>query len=143
MRSWKCVFMMAALFAAALSAQPSVTLIGNNNGWVPPGSPSYGIAQGAIFAIKGANLGPAATAVRTADGEKVQLHSRGRVRWPFADIKPGPGAGRGTKDALTAAAHGKLAVLIAQPDADHVAVAVAHGKRPSQVRRGPGRTDRF
>src|SRR3974390_3408952 len=44
--------------AASLFGQPAVTRIGNNYGWLLPGSPGYGIAQGSIFAVKGTHLGP-------------------------------------------------------------------------------------
>jgi uncharacterized protein (TIGR03437 family) len=56
----RAILCTGVLFAAGVFAQPTVTLIGNNYGWVSPGSPSYGIAQGSIFAIKGTNLGPTA-----------------------------------------------------------------------------------
>jgi uncharacterized protein (TIGR03437 family) len=52
------VAIAGVLLATSLVAQPNVTLIGNNYGWVSPASPSFGIAQGAIFAIKGTDLGP-------------------------------------------------------------------------------------
>ena len=48
----------ALLAAAALSAQPSIKLVQNNYGWMLPGMPNYGIAQGSIFTITGTNLGP-------------------------------------------------------------------------------------
>lgn len=50
------------LFAAAASAQaPSITGVVNNYSGVAPGLPNYGIAQGSIFLLVGANLVPSAS----------------------------------------------------------------------------------
>jgi uncharacterized protein (TIGR03437 family) len=46
------------MLAAAVYAQPSISIVQNNYGWTIPGLPNYGIAQGSIFAISGTNLGP-------------------------------------------------------------------------------------
>jgi uncharacterized protein (TIGR03437 family) len=47
-------------FAAALSAAPSITGVTNVAGTLPPGLPNSGVAQGAVFAVYGSGLGPAA-----------------------------------------------------------------------------------
>ena len=46
--------------AAILAAAPSISAVYNAASWVPPGLPNSGIAQGAIFTLKGTGLGPAA-----------------------------------------------------------------------------------
>src|SRR5579862_1654287 len=47
---------LAVCFAGSALAQPSVTSLENIYSWTLPGLPNYGIAQGSIFAIFGANL---------------------------------------------------------------------------------------
>lgn len=95
-----------------------------------------------------------ATAVRATHGEQAELDGRRRVRRPFADeqgrarsplravLRNPRSALRTDKDALSAATHRELAALVAQPDADNVAVAVTHRERPRRVRRRPGRSHR-
>ncbi len=52
-------FSAGMLVAAALaSAQPTITAIENNYSYLPAGLPNSAIAQGAIFIVKGTNLGP-------------------------------------------------------------------------------------
>ena len=51
---------------AALAQLPSVTLIANASSYTPPGLPNSGIARGALFVVKGSNLGPATFVVASA-----------------------------------------------------------------------------
>lgn len=46
--------------AAALSAAPTISGVTNAAGTLPPGLPNSGVAQGAVFAVYGSGLGPAA-----------------------------------------------------------------------------------
>lgn len=56
---------LGVLLAAAAAAQPAITGLLNNYSWVLPGLPNYGIAQGSIFDIFGANLANSATGLQT------------------------------------------------------------------------------
>jgi uncharacterized protein (TIGR03437 family) len=53
-----------AILSGALLAQPRVDAVQNNYSYLLPGNPNYGIAQGSIFIIKGANLGNATTSLQ-------------------------------------------------------------------------------
>jgi uncharacterized protein (TIGR03437 family) len=58
---WKGVRLVSAfvlLAASVLAANPAFTGVVNPASNVPPGLPNYGIAEGSIFVIYGANLGP-------------------------------------------------------------------------------------
>src|SRR5579862_3092031 len=44
---------------AALAQTPTITLVANASSYTPPGLPNSGIAQGAMFIVKGSGLGPA------------------------------------------------------------------------------------
>jgi uncharacterized protein (TIGR03437 family) len=46
--------------AAILDAAPSITGVYNAGSWIPPSLPNSGVAQGAVFTITGAGLGPTA-----------------------------------------------------------------------------------
>jgi uncharacterized protein (TIGR03437 family) len=46
-------------FAATLAAAPAITAVYNAASWLPPSLPNSGVAQGAIFTVKGTGLGPA------------------------------------------------------------------------------------
>jgi len=48
-----------AFSAAAALAQPAITGITNGASYIPNGLPNAGVARGALFVIKGSNLGPA------------------------------------------------------------------------------------
>src|SRR6516164_4707126 len=50
----------AGMLVLAVSdfAQPTITAIENNYSYLPAGLPNSAIAQGAIFIVKGTNLGP-------------------------------------------------------------------------------------
>ena len=50
--------LMTVLVAGIAAAQPKVTAVLNNSSSIPAGSPSYGIAQGSLFVVKGTGLGP-------------------------------------------------------------------------------------
>jgi hypothetical protein len=50
--------------AAALSAQPRIDQVQNNYSYLLPGNPNYGIAQGSIFIVKGANLANTSTGLQ-------------------------------------------------------------------------------
>ncbi len=54
------VFLMLSTLAA-LAQQPRIDRIQNNYSYLLPDHPSYGIAQGSIFIIRGANLAPSST----------------------------------------------------------------------------------
>ena len=47
----RAILCTGVLFAAGVFAQPTVTLIGNNYGWVSPGSPSYFLAQNSFLHV--------------------------------------------------------------------------------------------
>lgn len=51
--------LLFTLGCAIAFAQPRVTGIQNNYSYLLPGTPNYGIAQGSIFVLYGANLAPA------------------------------------------------------------------------------------
>ena len=50
---------LLVLFAGFAAAQPRITGIQNNYSYLIPGTPNYAIAQGCIFTLYGANIGPA------------------------------------------------------------------------------------
>ena len=50
-----------AIVTSALFAQPRVDQVQNNYSYLLPGNPNYGIAEGSIFIIKGANLANGST----------------------------------------------------------------------------------
>jgi uncharacterized protein (TIGR03437 family) len=52
-------FVLFLLLAGLAVAQPRITGIQNNYSYLIPGTPNYGIAQGSIFILYGANIGPA------------------------------------------------------------------------------------
>lgn len=52
------------LSAAIVCAQPRIDAIQNNYSYLLPANPSYGIAQGSIFIIKGSNLATTTTALQ-------------------------------------------------------------------------------
>jgi len=56
------------IFAAAVAAlaQPAITGVTNGASYIPNGLPNSGVARGALFVIKGSNLGPATFVVATA-----------------------------------------------------------------------------
>ena len=64
----------ACLCTAAFAA-PSIDKVQNNYSWTLPGMPSYGIAQGSIFAIIGTGLGP--TTLTQASGFPLQTSLAG------------------------------------------------------------------
>ncbi len=49
-----------------LAAQPTIDLLQNNYSYLLPSNPSYGIAQGSIFIIKGSNLANTSTSLQSA-----------------------------------------------------------------------------
>ncbi|MEO8125716.1 MAG: hypothetical protein ABJF23_22830 [Bryobacteraceae bacterium] len=53
--------LLTVVAAGIAAAQPKIDSIVNNYSFAPPGSPSYGIAQGSLFALKGTGLGLAQT----------------------------------------------------------------------------------
>src|SRR3954447_1229993 len=55
------LFLCISTALVALAQQPRVDQIQNNYSYLLPDNPSYGIAQGSIFIIKGANLAPSST----------------------------------------------------------------------------------
>ena len=50
--------LLAGAFAPRAAAQPAVAAVMNNYSFMLPGTPSYGIAQGSIFALFGSGLAP-------------------------------------------------------------------------------------
>ena len=56
MNRFRAYAVSGILLALPLAAQPVVNVIENNYSYIPAGLPSYGIAQGSIFAIFGTNL---------------------------------------------------------------------------------------
>jgi uncharacterized protein (TIGR03437 family) len=61
MRSIFHLVSAVAVFAGSLlAANPTFTGVVNPASNIPPGLPNYGIAQGSIFVVYGANLGPSA-----------------------------------------------------------------------------------
>lgn len=69
-----------AVFAAfALAQTPVVNAVVNNFSYTPPGLPNYGIAQGSILVIFGANLAAGSSGLQAAplqtdlDGVSVQV----------------------------------------------------------------------
>lgn len=75
-----------ALSAAALSAQPRIDQVQNNYSYLLPGNPNYGIAQGSIFIIKGANLANTSTGLQnsplrtTLEGVSARVTVNGTTR---------------------------------------------------------------
>jgi uncharacterized protein (TIGR03437 family) len=66
MRPLTAIALGALVLAGSASAQqPTSTAIENNYSYLPPGLPNSAIAQGAIFIVKGTNLGPATLASNT------------------------------------------------------------------------------
>jgi len=53
-------FILTFVCTTSLAATPSLTGVYNAAGWVPPGLPNSGVAQGAIFTVTATGLGPAA-----------------------------------------------------------------------------------
>jgi uncharacterized protein (TIGR03437 family) len=60
------ILSLLALGAAALLAQPTITSVTNGASYIPAGVPNSGVAQGALFVVKGSNLGPATFVVANA-----------------------------------------------------------------------------
>jgi uncharacterized protein (TIGR03437 family) len=58
-----CIFSLLGFFAAAALAQPTITGVTNGASYIPNGLPNAGVARGALFVIKGSNLGPASFVV--------------------------------------------------------------------------------
>lgn len=57
-------YLLTTMLSATASAQaPAVSAVENNYSFTLPGSPTYGIAQGSVFVIFGAAIGPAQTPV--------------------------------------------------------------------------------
>jgi uncharacterized protein (TIGR03437 family) len=56
---------MLLLAVSAWAQAPTITAIENNYSYIPAGLPNSAIAQGAIFIVKGTNLGPATLASNT------------------------------------------------------------------------------
>jgi uncharacterized protein (TIGR03437 family) len=50
--------LLSVFFVSIAVAQPKVTTVVNNSSFTPPSSPSYGIAQGSLFAVQGTGIGP-------------------------------------------------------------------------------------
>jgi len=50
-----------AIITGALFAQPRIDQVQNNYSYLLPGNPNFGIAEGSIFIIKGANLANGST----------------------------------------------------------------------------------
>ncbi len=59
-----CLSILAA--GAALAQAPTITAVENAATNIPPGLPNAGVAQGALFVVKGTNLGPGTLAIATA-----------------------------------------------------------------------------
>src|SRR5579863_10384486 len=59
MKPSRILFLLLLTAAAGLAQLPTITEITNAASYTPPGVPNSGIAQGALFVVKGANLGPA------------------------------------------------------------------------------------
>ena len=58
-----------ALCAAAFAQQPRNSSVRNAAGFLPPGAPFYGIAQGSVFVADGLGLGPGDAVSREASTE--------------------------------------------------------------------------
>src|SRR3979409_779851 len=50
--------LLSVFFVGIAAAQPKVTAVVNNSSFAPPSSPTYGIAQGSLFALQGTGIGP-------------------------------------------------------------------------------------
>lgn len=61
----KTLLLLLSIACAAL-AQPTVSGVVNNYSYIAPGLPNYGIAQGSIFVLFGANLSAATTPLQNA-----------------------------------------------------------------------------
>jgi hypothetical protein len=53
------IFTLLCFAAAAALAQPTIAGVTNGASYIPNGLPNAGVAKGALFVIKGSNLGPA------------------------------------------------------------------------------------
>jgi len=65
MKSLRIVFFVM-MAAAAVWAQPSISLVENAASNIAPGLPNAAVAQGAMFVLKGAGMGPANVVVATS-----------------------------------------------------------------------------
>lgn len=80
------LFLLFSLSIAFAWAQPTVAAIQNNYGYVLPGLPNYGIAQGSIFVLYGSNLSSTSTPLQGAplktalDGVTVTFTVAGQAR---------------------------------------------------------------
>lgn len=81
------ILLPAALLGAVALAQPSITSVENAASNIPQGLPNSGIAQGAMFVVKGARLGPPAIVIddrfpleTTLAGTSIKVTSQGQVR---------------------------------------------------------------
>ena len=106
------------LAAAALAQQPRIDQIQNNYSYLLPEHPSYGIAQGSIFIVKGANLAPAATELQnvplntTLNGVSARVTVNGTstdVLWYYVT----PGQLGGILPSRTPAGNGTITVTTA------------------------------
>jgi uncharacterized protein (TIGR03437 family) len=66
MKSLLVVCLSIVTAATALAQAPTITAVENAATNIPPGLPNSAVAQGALFVVKGTNLGPAALAIATA-----------------------------------------------------------------------------
>src|SRR5437016_3588461 len=66
MKSFQLFCLSIVTAAAALAQAPTITAAENAATNIPPGLPNSAIAQGALFVVKGANLGPPALAIATS-----------------------------------------------------------------------------
>jgi uncharacterized protein (TIGR03437 family) len=80
------VVSLFAVAAVAAVAQFKITSVTNGAGYIPAGLPGGGIAQGAMFVVKGSNIGPASVAIAsgfplptTLSGTSVQVTVGGRT----------------------------------------------------------------
>jgi len=58
MKALRLILVVAGLTGAALAQQPTITGVTNGASYIPNGLPNSGVARGALFVIKGDNLGP-------------------------------------------------------------------------------------
>ena len=63
MRAFHACSLLIAAAGVAVAQNPTVTVVENAASNILPGLPNSGIAQGALFIVKGSNLGPATFAV--------------------------------------------------------------------------------
>src|SRR5689334_1130618 len=66
MKPSRILLLLLSIAGAVLAQLPTITEITNAASYTPPGLPNSGIAQGALFVVKGANLGPASFVVANA-----------------------------------------------------------------------------